>query len=570
MSRRQESRGRTRGSVWWTWSLPLWSLWGICLVSTVVTPLHGVVGHRGRMWSGSLSGVDQVPGLRLAVIAGWRCTVSLDAGDSPVANATLSSVNAAFTLSLILTQATSPSQAIRLLTTAVPTIASCDQVLTWHPSRSGDYYERAPDSISDTLTGITVPGQFELDGSSSWWAFPLAPSLVNNPVFLVVAATDPLSAEEKFLLSVLVQLCGTVIAKLELLAAERASTERVAQLNTDLESTVSTLSKIMETHRRLNEIVVSAGEAGIAQTLHQLTRFPVLIQDVHGNTRASAGDLPAGRRAKEQPGQRHELIRRLQITRRAFYHRRAWLVLANPRPGVLGVIALADSARTATETDLAALEYAATVLSVELSRLQSVAEAELRSQRDFAEELLAGADEPTIKASAHALGYDPERPHRVIVATGRARDGLDERFFQAVVREVRRIDIATLVVGRANYIVIIAYREADWAKLQAGISSHLPGDTCRLAVGSRYPNAWRVAASYREAQFVVNLSSPAVGHPAVPVLLFDSLGVYRMLSSVTDPAGIEAFMNDQLGAVLEYDSRHHSGLLLTLARYFDN
>jgi sugar diacid utilization regulator len=492
--------------------------------------------------------------------------VSLAAGDSPVANATLSSVNAAFTLSLILTQATSPRQAIQLLTTAVPSIASCHQVLAWHPSRSGDYYEHAPDDIGRRLAQITVPGQFEFDGSSSWWAFPLAPSLANNPVFLVVAATDPLSAEEKFLLSVLVQLTGTVIAKLELLAAERASAERVAQLNTDLESTVSTLSKVMETHRKLNEIVVNAGEAGIAQTLHQLTGFPVLIQDVHGNTRASAGDLPAGRRAKEQPGQRHELIRRLQITRRAFHHRRAWLVLANPRPGVLGVIALADAARTATETDLAALEYAATVLSVELSRLQSVAEAELRSQRDFAEELLAGADESTVKASAHALGYDPERSHRVVISTRRPNDGIDERFFQAVVREVRRIDIGSLVVGRANHVVIIAYRETDWIKLRTHIASQLPDGACQLAVGSRYPDAWHVAASYREAQFVANLPSSA---PA-PVLLFDALGVYRMLSSVTDPSGIEAFMNDQIGALLEYDSRHHSGLIVTLAQYFDS
>ena len=491
--------------------------------------------------------------------------MSLDAGDSPVANATLSSVNAAFTLSLILTQATSPRQAIQLLTTAVPSIASCHQVLVWHPSRPGDYYERAPDGIGRRLAQITVPGQFELEGSSSWWAFPLAPSLANNPVFLIVDAADPLSAEEKFLLSVLVQMSGTVIAKLELLAAERASTERVAQLNTDLKSTVSTLSKIMETHRQLNEIVVNAGEAGIAQTLHQLTGFPVLIQDVHGNTRASAGDLPAGRRAKEQPGQRHELIRRLQITRRAFYHRRAWLVLANPRPGVLGVIALADAARTATETDLAALEYAATVLSVELSRLQSVAEAELRSQRDFAEELLAGAGESTVKASAHALGYDPERSHRVVIAA-RRHDGIDEGFFQAVVREVRRIDIATLVVGRANYVVIIAYRETDWIKLRTQIASQLPDGACQLAVGSRYPDAWHVAASYREAQFVANLPASA----AAPVLLFDALGVYRMLSSVTDPAGIEAFMNDQIGALVEYDSRHRSGLLITLAQYFDS
>ena len=57
------------------------------------------------------------------------------------------------------------------------------------------------------------------------------------------------------------------------------------------------------------------------------------------------------------------------------------------------------------------------------------AEAELRSQRDFAEELLAGADESTVTASAHVLGYDPHRPHRVIIATGRPRGGLGEQFF---------------------------------------------------------------------------------------------------------------------------------------------
>ena len=403
------------------------------------------------------------------------------------ANATLSSLNAVFTLSLTLTQAASPGQAIRLLTTSVPSITSCHKVLAWHPNRSGDYYERAPRSIRNVLASITAPGQLEIDESSSWWAFPLAPALAHNPVFLVVAGTRPLSGQEKFLLSVLTQQCGTVIAKLELLAAERANTERVASLNADLESTVSTLTKTMETHRQLNEIVANAGEAGIAKALHQLTRFPVLIQDVHGNTRAAAGDVPGGPRVKLAPVQRRELIRQLQVTRQALYHRRTWLVLANPRPGVLGVIALADPARSASETDLAALEYAATVLSVELSRLQSVAEAELRSRRDFAEELLAGADEDTVKASAHALGYDPERPHRVIIATGRARDGLDEQFFQAVVREVRRLDVATLVVGRANYIVVIAYHEADWAKLQAGITSQLPGGTCRLAVDLATP-----------------------------------------------------------------------------------
>jgi hypothetical protein len=165
------------------------------------------------------------------------------ASSEPPANVTLSSLNAVFALSLALTQAASPGQAIRLLITAVPSITSCHQVLAWHPSRSGDYYERSPSSVSSMLTGITTPGQLEMDDSSSWSAFPLAPALRYNQIFLVVASTSPLSGQEKFLLSVLAQQCGTVISKLELLAAERANTEREASLNADLESTVSTLTR---------------------------------------------------------------------------------------------------------------------------------------------------------------------------------------------------------------------------------------------------------------------------------------------------------------------------------------
>jgi sugar diacid utilization regulator len=484
--------------------------------------------------------------------------------------ARLSTFNAVFALSVILIQSSSSQQVMRLVTTAVPSIVRCQKALAWHPSRSGDYYERAPGNISDALTGLAAPSRLEMDDSLSWWAFPLRPPSADNAVFLVSVGTEPPSREETFLLSVLAQLCGTVITRLELIAAERASAQRVAALNAELESTVSTLTKIMEIHHQLNEIVATAGEMGIAMTLHRLTAFPVVIQDGHGNIRACVGEALRDQPGKEQPATRRELIRRLRVAHRAVYYRRAWMVLANPRADVLGVIALIDPARTAGETDLAALEYAATILSVELVRLRSVAEAELRSGRDFAEELLAGADESAVKASAHVLGYDPQRPHRVIIVAGRPRGGLDEQFFQAVVRHVRGLEVGSLVVARTDYVVVIACHEADWAKLQAAIAGDLPRGTCRLAVGSRYPDAWHVAASYREAQFVASLASSALGNPAVPVLYFESLGVYRMLSSITDPAGIEAFMSQQLGPLIEYDRQHDASLVLTLARYFDS
>jgi len=331
----------------------------------------------------------------------------------------LPSVNAVFTLSLILTQASSPGQVMRLVITAVPSIAHGQKALAWHPSRSGDYYERAPDNMSDVLARLTGPSRLEMGDFSSLWGFPLRSPVAHEPVFLMIAGSEPLSDEEIFLLSVLAQMCGTVIAKLELIAAERANTQRVASLNTELASAVSALTRIMETHRRLNEIVANAGEMGIAETLHRLTTFPVLIQDAHGDTRATAGDVPGGHLQKDRPGQRQELIRRLRSAHRPIYHRRAWLVLANPRADVLGVIALIDSARTASQIDLAALEYAATVLSVELARLKTVAEAELRSQ--------AARERDIARARAAELAASEARQRAILQAAHDAVISIDQR-----------------------------------------------------------------------------------------------------------------------------------------------
>ena len=84
----------------------------------------------------------------------------------PAANARMSSVNAVFTLSLILTQASSPAQVMRLVTTAIPSIVRCEKALVWHPRKSGDYYQRAPGDVSEALARITAPGR------SRWAACP--------------------------------------------------------------------------------------------------------------------------------------------------------------------------------------------------------------------------------------------------------------------------------------------------------------------------------------------------------------------------------------------------------------
>jgi PAS domain S-box-containing protein len=142
--------------------------------------------------------------------------------------ARLSSINAVFGLSLVLTQASSPAQAMRLVTTAVPSIVPGHTAMAWHPSASGDYYQQAPAGAGGTLAGLIGPGRLAVDGFAACWAFPITPPLSSEPLFLVtVGQEDPLE-EEAFLLSVLAQMCGTVIAshKLRAEAELRAVADR--------------------------------------------------------------------------------------------------------------------------------------------------------------------------------------------------------------------------------------------------------------------------------------------------------------------------------------------------------
>ena len=139
----------------------------------------------------------------------------------PDVSRVLSSLNSVFSLSLILAQASSPAQAIRLVTTAVPSIAPSYSAVAWHPGKSGEYYEQAPDSIGGLLTGLTGVARLGVEGPSKYWAFPITSPLTREQVFLIVTGSEDLSEQETFLLSVLAQLCGAVIASLELIAAER-------------------------------------------------------------------------------------------------------------------------------------------------------------------------------------------------------------------------------------------------------------------------------------------------------------------------------------------------------------
>jgi len=408
--------------------------------------------------------------------ANAHLTASSDDVELAIA-ARLSSINAVFSLSLILAQAPSPAQVMRLATSAVPSIAPGQMAVAWHPSAPGEYYDQAPAEARGILAKLTAPSRLDLDGSPSCWAFPLSSPLGREPVFLVATGEKDPAEEEIFLLSVLAQMCGAVVAN----------------------------RRMTDIHRQLTETVASGGEAGIAEDLHRLTGFPVRVLDGAGATRAAAGthlfpERPLATRLP--PG----LLRQLRESRCALYDQDAWLMLASPREGVLGVIMLHDPGRTASATDVAALEYAATVLNVELGRLHSVAEAELRAQ--------ANRDRDVARARAAELAASEARQRAVLEAALDAVVSIDHRGHVTYVNSGFELTFgyrADEVTGRelADVIVPPSRREAH----RQGLARHLAtGESSVLDRRIELP-AMRADGTEFPAEITITRTGPP-GKPA--------------------------------------------------------
>jgi PAS domain S-box-containing protein len=182
----------------------------------------------------------------------------------PAAAARLSSINAVFGLSLVLTQASSAAQAMRLLTTAVPSIAPGHTAAAWHPSASGRYFERAPEQAASALSGLIGPGRLDLDGAASCWAIPVTSPLRHEPIFLVVTGAEDPSQEETFFLSVLAQMCGTVIANQEL----RAEADLRERADRELDIAQARAAELAASEARQRSVLQAALDAVVSIDRH--------------------------------------------------------------------------------------------------------------------------------------------------------------------------------------------------------------------------------------------------------------------------------------------------------------
>jgi PAS domain S-box-containing protein len=249
------------------------------------------------------------------------------AGDADLtAEGQLQQINAVFGLLLILSQAASPAGAVRLVTTAVPSIAAGHTAVAWHPSTSGDYFQQAPGPLGPVLARLTGPGRLDGAGPGVCWAFPLTAALSRAPVFLVTTGPRDLSQQSIFLLSVLAQICGTVVANHEL------STEAELRAQADRERDIAQAraAELAGSEARQRAVLEAALDAVVtiddrAQVTYVNSAFEQTFgcraADVVGRELAEVIIPPGQREAHRRgiarylaTGEAHILDRRIEVT----------------------------------------------------------------------------------------------------------------------------------------------------------------------------------------------------------------------------------------------------------------
>jgi sugar diacid utilization regulator len=484
--------------------------------------------------------------------------------DGPVREQ-LSALRSMLVLSMLLTQQDSQDDILHYVANAVESLGSCatEGIFVdgnWQDVRIAAGTATSLPAVIDAADG----GPVTLAGVPWSWAYSL--SSRHGPAgYLVVGAPAPPPESERFLLQVLAQQTGVALANARLHGREREQAENLRLANL-------ALVRSMEIHDRLTEVAFGgAGQAGIAQAVYELTDRPAAIEDRFGNLLAWSGPDRPDPYPKADPVQRDRLLDRAMSAAGPVREGKRLVSVATLGGSPVALLVLHDPAGTAAGTERVAVEHATTVLTMEIARLQHLAQGEARMRTNLVLDLVgdAGADSATMLNRAQALGYDLGRPHRVIlVEPARAhRDGDIDLFFHAVGRAARAVQVGSLLAPRLDDVIVLADKEVHWDQFWARVVTETHGGRCRIGVGGRVLKLDGLRQSCQEAELALRIQNTAGGPERIT--LFDNLGIYKVMATAGDTSAMERFVTEWLGGLIDYDAEHGTPLVLTLSEYLE-
>lgn len=228
-----------------------------------------------------------------------------------------------------------------------------------------------------------------------------------------------------------------------------------------------------------------------------------------------------------------------------------------------------------------AIEQAAVIGALDITR-QLATSAVMHQFEANALHDLVSARPPTaedVQAWSDSFGWNFDRALVVVVArpewaaagaNGRTGQTDRQRGIAQWVSEVRKIDRLAAVAAFTNELVAVMDAAHGAARAPQALWSGLRAVSHRefsLGVSRVFRSAAGVARAYEEARKALQIGRRAAGPGQVT--LFETLGVFRLLSLIEDTDELRTFATDTLGGVLALKPDERSELLRTLEVLLD-
>lgn len=367
-----------------------------------------------------------------------------------------------------------------------------------------------------------------------------------------------------------------------------------------------------DVHQRFTEIVLAGGGLSeIAENLAALLQSPVVIVAPEKRVLASAehkdSDIVLARLITKQ-GERQQLeieellegakAGKAATTTRRVLHIGGEAISCAIRPIRVGSTLYGSIIVVLNQQELhdgigIAIDHAATVAALDIMKQQAVLNVERRFQGDFLDDLLSGRIQSSevLSARANALTWNLDRPSLVMaIAFHHAGQDPAQRWrnHSSFRREgIRLIDVARAALQKLDRGVILWERSDSLVGLLTEPCAHQShpaqirqasmhiarqvseqlqiagGESCStIGIGRAYSDALKLHLSYEEARQALVIGAKVWGSGAVTH--FEDLGVYRILHHHPDKAELDAFAEEVLGKLVEYDRKRNTDLVDTL------
>ncbi|MFJ8510503.1 PucR family transcriptional regulator [Streptomyces avermitilis] len=414
---------------------------------------------------------------------------------------------------------------------------------------------------------VTVPG-------SPWGRALGLRGLEGLHGYLVVTSRSRPTEAERSLLATLVRHTAAALSvafacrrqREDALELHRLRDERTA-LQRQLISVVAELRYQRAVHALMADVTASSGgEEAITRALHKLTGFPALVEDRFGRLRSWTGPSRPDPYPEPDPVRQDEMLHAVARQAGPVRIKDRLITLVRPHGEILGVLALVDARDEADEHTVLALEHAAASLAPELAHLRNLAEVELRLHRGLVDDLLAGTDEGSAYARSEAVGHDLHRSHYIVVVQWPNRTA-DDSFAQTVGRAASAVGMRSLLTRRSDHVVLIADDRPHARALYEALARETGTRSGTIGVSAPCDSLDDIPHHYQEAQRALEVRRHSREHYGTT--FFDELGLYRILGPGNDYRELETFVQEWLGQLIDYDSRHHTAMVETLSRYFD-